>query len=103
VLGGLLLLQERSTPLHPGPWHIVPAIVLLAAANSIAMYSNIRRYVTGFDVQHLSLDAGAQWWWTGFPIGPTALWLIGSAAFAGAVTILGLVWLRDGRRSDVTA
>jgi hypothetical protein len=103
MLGGLLLLQERSAPLRPGRWHIIPAIALLAVANSIAMYSNIRRYVTGFDVQHLSLDANAEWWWTGFPIGPTALWLIGSLAFAATVTILGLVWLRDGRRSVVTA
>jgi hypothetical protein len=103
MLGGLLLLQERSAPLRPGRWHVIPAIVLLAVANSIAMYSNIRRYVTGFDIQHLSLDAGAEWWWSGFPIGPTALWLIGSLAFAAAVTILGLRWLRDGRRSVVAA
>jgi hypothetical protein len=100
VLGGLLLMT-RSTeePLHPGPWHVIPAIVLLAAANAVALFIDLRRYVTGFDVEQLSLESGAEWWWTGFPVGPTVVWLVGSAAFAAAVTLLGIVWLREGRRA----
>lgn len=97
VLAGLLLLTRTERPLRPGPWHVIPAMVLLSVANSIALYTNLRRYVTGFDMERLSLDAGAEWWWKGFPIGPTALWLIGSVAFCLTVVLLGTAWLRESR------
>lgn len=67
------------------------AVVLgaLALANFVALQVNIRRYVTGIDEQGFNLDAGAEWWWTGFPVGPTWVWLAGAAAFAG---LLIAVW-----------
>jgi drug/metabolite transporter (DMT)-like permease len=97
VLGGLLLLGISARSLRPGPWHVIPAIVLLAGANSIALYTNLRRYVTGFDVEQLSLGTGAEWWWTGLPIGPTGVWVFGSLAFTGLVVVLGIAWLRNDR------
>lgn len=103
VLGGLVLLTRSEHPLRPGPWHVIPAIVLLAGANAIALYTNLRRYITGFDVERLSLETGAEWWWAGFPVGPTALWLFGTAAFAGAVVVLGIAWLRVPRKMEVAA
>lgn len=104
VLGGLLLLTRFSDdPLRPGPWHIIPAMVLLIGANAVALYTNLRRYITGFDVEQLSLESGAEWWWAGFPIGPTALWLFGTVAFAGIVVVLGVSWLREGRKAEVLA
>ncbi len=100
VLGALILLGKADDPpFRPGPWHVIPAIVLLSAANAVALYTNIRRYITGFDVQQLNLDAGLEWWWAGVPFGPTALWIIGSLAFAATVTLLGVIWLR-GRGDD---
>lgn len=103
VLGGLLLFSFKNRPLQPGPWHIIPAIVLLTGANSIALYTNLRRYITGFDVQKLSLDSNAEWWWAGFPLGPTTLWILGSLAFAATVTVLGVAWLRLGRKAELPA
>lgn len=104
VLGGLLLLTHVSDgPLHPGPWHLIPAMILLTGANSIALYSNLRRYVTGFDVERLSLESGAEWWWTGLMIGPTALWIFGTAAFAATVVVFGVTWLRQSRAVGVEA
>lgn len=94
VLGGLLVLTRSPYVLRPGAWHVVPAMILLAGANGIALYTNIRRYVTGLDVEQLSLDARAEWWWAGFPFGPTVLWLLGSAAFAAVVVVIGRAWLR---------
>ena len=61
----------------------------LGGAHSLALQVNIRRYVTGTDVQGLNLDAGAEWWWDGALLGPTATWALGSAAFAG---LLALLW-----------
>jgi hypothetical protein len=72
----------------------------LALANLVALQVNIRRYVTGADQQGLNLDSGAEWWWTGFPIGPTALWVIGALAFAA---LLATLWpeLRNSRSQSV--
>lgn len=72
----------------------------LAVANLVAMQVNIRRYVTGADQQGLNLDAGAEWWWTGFPVGPTAVWVIGALAYAG---VLVLLWPQLRRADAVLA
>ncbi len=73
----------------------VVILVALAAANFVSLQVNIRRYVTGVDRQGLNLDAGAEWWWEGLPLGPTAIWVIGALAFAG---LLATLWssLRGG-------
>lgn len=60
----------------------------LAGAQALALQVNIRRYVTGTDKQALNLDAGAEWWWDGAILGPTALWMLGSVAFAGLLVVL---------------
>jgi hypothetical protein len=99
VMGALLLIRrEDDPPLRPGRWHVIPAMVLLSAANSVALYTNLRRYITGFDVQQLSLDTAAEWWWAGLPIGPTAVWVFGSLAFTATMVVLGIAWLRLGRQ-----
>lgn len=103
VLAGLIALRMSGRPLQPGGWHIIPAIVLLAGANLIALYTNLRRYITGFDVEQFSLESGAEWWWSSFPVGPTVLWIFGSLTFAAAVTILGVTWLRRERTEGVDA
>ena len=53
----------------------------------MALHLNIRRYVTGIDASGVNLDAGAEWWWAG-PVGPTAVWLLGSLAYALLVWIV---------------
>jgi len=60
----------------------------LALANLVSMQVNIRRYVTGVERQGPNLDAGAEWWWHGMPVGPTAVWAIGSLAFAALLAAL---------------
>jgi len=60
----------------------------LALANLVALQVDIRRYVTGAGQQGLDLDAGEQWWWPGFPIGPTWIWVIGALAFAALLVVL---------------
>ena len=68
-----------------GQWVLI--VVALSIANAAALYFNIRRYVTGIDVQQASLDGGREWWWE-IPVGPMATWIIGSVAFGVAVVIL---------------
>lgn len=61
----------------------------LVLAHMVALQVNIRRYVTGEGEQGFNLDAGAQWWWSDLPVGPTALWAIGTLAFAA---FMASVW-----------
>ena len=53
----------------------------------MALHLNIRRYVTGVDVTAVNLDVGAEWWWDG-PVGPSAVWLLGSLAYTLLVALL---------------
>lgn len=63
---------------------------LLVGANSVALHSNIRRYVTGQDVWLFNLGQGAEWWWS-FGPSPMEVWAIGSAAFAVVALAILLV------------
>ena len=60
----------------------------LSIANFVALQVNIRRYVTGADAQGFNLDAGAEWWWSELPVGPTTVWLIGAVSFAALMATL---------------
>jgi len=68
----------------------------LAIANFVSLQVNIRRYVTGADQQGLNLDEGAEWWWTGFPAGPSAVRIVGALAYAG---LLAVLWPQLRRRA----
>ncbi|MDR6973261.1 DUF2142 domain-containing protein [Leifsonia shinshuensis] len=59
-------------------------------ANHVALYTNLRRYVTGEAAQGLNLDAGADWWWH-LPFGPIWVWVIGSLAFLAALAAAAVV------------
>ena len=63
-------------------------LVALAIANMVSLRVNILRYVVGANEGGFNLGAGAEWWWHGVPFGPMAVWLGGSAAFAGLLAIL---------------
>lgn len=66
-------------------WLLV--VVGLSIANSIALFTTLRRFVTGNDVGGIDLDRQREWWWPG-PIGPVAVWIVGSLAFAVAAALL---------------
>ena len=59
----------------------------LAIGESIALYTNMRRYITGMNGHGFNLDAGVQWWWN-MPFSPMAIWITGSLAFLALLVIL---------------
>ncbi|TFB91039.1 DUF2142 domain-containing protein [Cryobacterium sp. HLT2-28] len=83
---------------------------LVTLANSIALHVNIRRYVTGLDVDALNLNRGAEWWWI-FPIppmspfSPLGVWAIGTLSFGLAVLGIAVYSRRSARsgRRPLTA
>ncbi|MER3387437.1 MAG: DUF2142 domain-containing protein [Microcella pacifica] len=87
LLGGMLMLARSARPIT---FTLVQRFVIVASlsgANFVALHFNMRRYITGIDGASVDLDTGAEWWWAG-PIGPNAVWLLGSVAYALLVWIL---------------
>lgn len=71
----------------------------LAGANTISLYANMRRYLTGTDYAGLDLNSGIEWWWQGMPIPPGAFWIVGSVAFATLLVFAAGLFTR--RRASV--
>lgn len=65
----------------------VTVVLASAATQSLALYVNLRRYVTGDDVTGVNLDAGAEWWWSTVP-SPMVVWVLGSLAWAGLIALM---------------
>jgi len=100
VFGGLLVLQRATTTITFTTPQRYAIIAALSGAHFVALHINMRRYITGIDGSSVNLDAGAEWWWTG-PIGPNAVWLLGSLAYTLLVVIL--VTILSGPRADTVA
>jgi hypothetical protein len=97
LLGGIALVQRRSALLAPSVAQRVLIVGALSVANSMALFTNIRRYVTGLDVTGWDLDTHAEWWWTGLPVSPMFVWIAGSLAFAATLVLATAAWNPDGR------
>lgn len=87
MLGGMLVLARPAQALTFTMAQRFAIVAALAGAHFVALHLNIRRYVTGIDAAGVNLDDGAEWWWAG-PVGPNAVWLLGSLAYALLVWIL---------------
>jgi hypothetical protein len=87
MLGGMLVLARPTQALTFTVAQRFAIVAALAGAHFVALHLNIRRYVTGVDAAGVNLDSGAEWWWAG-PVGPNAVWLLGSLAYALLVWIL---------------
>lgn len=97
ILAGVALIGVVRTRLRLSATQLATAIALLSIANAIALWFNIRRYVTGTDVGSPLLDNRVEWWWNG-PVSPMGVAIIGTIAFAA-----GLIALAAGDRIAETA
>lgn len=96
---GLLMLSAgdpRVSMTRVQRWLIV---IGLSAANSIALYLTMRRYLTGTDYTGLNLNNNIEWWWENMPVPPGVFWAVGSIGFAGLLLFVAGVLTR---RSAVT-
>jgi hypothetical protein len=87
IFTGISLLGARRSDLGLNRFQAAAIALSLATAHAIALYTQIRRYVTGFDVSGLDLDRGREWWWS-LPISATATWILGSICFAGLTVLV---------------
>ena len=61
--------------------------LVLAAANAIALHTNLQRYLSG-DAGGPNLNAGIEWWWPVAP-SPMVVLVVAAVAFAGLLVLLG--------------
>jgi positive regulator of sigma E activity len=91
VLVGVMVLRPTGAPqVLSSPKALALIAVSLGVANSIALHTNIRRYVTGLDIGGLDLNYAREWWWWFMPqfFTPNWLWVGGSLAFFGVTWIV---------------
>lgn len=71
-------------------WFVTIAI---SVAGPLALYINMSRYIHGLEAgASFNLDTDPGWWWTGFPLQPMSVLLLGSASFIFLVIFLFRPW-----------
>ncbi len=101
MLGGVALLNARGPRLILSKIQVLGVIAALSVANALALHYNLRRYVTGADQNGLNLDSNLEWWWN-IPVGPGAIWILGSLAFAALLVLLAGSITRPSTRRGST-
>jgi hypothetical protein len=87
IFAGLMLLREGEDRIVLSRIQYIPLIVGVSVAESLSLYFDMRRYITGTHGSGFDLDASKQWWWnTAVP--PMAVWAVGTLAFAALVFVL---------------
>ncbi|MGV8876249.1 MAG: DUF2142 domain-containing protein [Rhodoglobus sp.] len=87
VFVGVLFFTSKRQAINLTRAQVWLVVFALSAAQFIALYLNIRRYITGIDALSPDLDAAREWWWD-LAVTPNVVWLVGSACFMGALCIL---------------
>lgn len=66
----------------------VTVVTLLAIANSLALLSNLNRYVNATGNWKLPFLNESSWWWKDFALNPLEIWGIGSIGFFAGLMFL---------------
>jgi hypothetical protein len=84
LLAALLHTPAGAAPLRFRRPQLVVIGVAVALAHSVALHTNLRRYVWGVAEDGFNLDAEREWWWAAGPT-PMAVWLVGTIAASAAI------------------
>jgi hypothetical protein len=87
LFAGLAALSVRAERVRFARAQVIPIVALLAVGESVALYINMRRYITGANGHSVSLNANMEWWWN-ISISPMAVWIAGSLAFSALLIVL---------------
>ena len=77
------LVRPKNAPLYFG---FVVTAAAASLANSISLWTTLRRYTSGLDVGELDLNYNREWWWN-FPLDPNQVWFLGTVSFGIAVSL----------------
>lgn len=81
---------------HAQVWLVV---TLAGVANAFALFTNMRRYISGLDVASPNLNNGVEWWWNGTP-SPMFFWILGSLSFLLYVGLISGAFRHPKHRVD---
>lgn len=81
LLIGIALVMKSGSNIRFNLAQTSLVVAGLSIANSFALHTNLRRYLTGTDRNQANLDSGIEWWWN-IPFGPMWVWIAGSLFFA---------------------
>jgi hypothetical protein len=89
VIMGAVLAPVFSTGIRLSRPQRILGVTACSLAASVALHTQIRRYVTGLDVSHPNLNVSIEWW--RLPISPMTTWIIGS--LTGVLLFAIAFWL----------
>ena len=98
ILAAMIAVSEDN--LEGPQLNLAQSLVIIASlsmAHAGALHANLRRYLTGSEVQEFDLNAGMEWWWKVWSPSPMVVFGIGAIAFLGAVIV---VTFNSGTRAD---
>ena len=75
-------------PFHKHPQINVLLIFTVGISNSIALLSNLNRYVNASGNWKLPFIHSNSWWWEGLSLSPVAVWIFGSLSFSFGIYFL---------------
>lgn len=88
IFFGLTAATNSAAAEWRGPRQWILSIVVVFVM-CVSLHVNLRRYTTGVDDAAIDPGRNAEWWWVGAP-SPFAVWVIGSVALAGLLTLFVL-------------
>ncbi len=97
VVGLCAVGVRRRPPVGITPVQAAVVWAAMVGAQAVALMTELRRYVTGYDGPQV-VGEKVEWWWHGLP-GPFTVWLVGSIAFAIAAFGIVVASLPIKRRS----
>ncbi|HEV7948748.1 MAG TPA: DUF2142 domain-containing protein [Glaciihabitans sp.] len=89
ILAGVCLLQGPTSRLTLTRTQLIAIVGALSFAQSLALHVNLRRYITGVDVNGWNLDAGIEWWWN-VPFSPMTVWIVGTLTFTAMLILIAM-------------
>lgn len=98
LFAGILIWAPRGGAIELGRTQRIVVVGALSLAQSVALYLNLARYVSGYDDLSGNLDNRIEWWWDS-PVSPMTVWVLGSIAFG---TLMVLVLGRPARADGPT-
>jgi hypothetical protein len=87
LIAGLGMVTHRSRRVVLNRLQLTVVVGGLAVAESVALYTNMRRYITGSTGHGFNLNSDIGWWWSVAP-SPMVVWIVGSLAFAALLVVL---------------
>lgn len=93
MFAGIVLYGFEEDSLGLSRAQRIVILVGASGANSVALYLNLRRYITGFDYRGFNLNGNIEWWWA-LPVSPMTVWIVGSLSFFASIACL-LVLITD--------